>query len=324
MEKGVVLQTDPSFTFSLNTQIKEQLKWMIGIGAIKPGELLPPASQLADRLKVNRNTVNLVYTQLRDEGIVAIQKGRGTQVVDGPIIEALKKTRTAMHALLESMFTAAEEQGLDLYELVYASCAFVQLHNNAAVHKTRILFIECREHDHLFYKREVERCTHAEVRPLFLEDLVSGNVLLEEALTQSDVVVTTLNHDDEVKALLSAKAKPLFTIGATADMAPLLDIARMDAGSRVAFVCLGKQGGQWMLQRVKDAGIQHIESFPVGADNKRDLRQALDEADQVYASSAVYHEMKNIAPNKVKLFPLSLEKSSENLLKNLSHMNNNG
>lgn len=51
MKKDIVLQVDPSFTYSINTQIKEQLKWLIGIGSIQPGELLPPAGQLADKVE---------------------------------------------------------------------------------------------------------------------------------------------------------------------------------------------------------------------------------------------------------------------------------
>jgi len=317
MDKGIVLRTDPNFTFCINTQIKEQLKWLIGIGVIQPGELLPPASQLADHLKVNRNTVNLVYTQLRDEGLVSIQRGRGTEVVAGPVYDELKKKRKPMFELLERTVEEAREQGFDLYELVTASCAFVQLFNQGNVGKPRILFIECRGHDHPFYRGEVERITKAHVTSLFLEDWEQQPQKRNEALSQADAVVTTLNHAAEVKSLLAPKQIPVLTIGASADMALLLQIAKHEAGSRVAFVCLGNQGGQWMAQRVKEAGIEQIESLHVGIDQPKALEAAIKKADHVYASSAVFEEVKALAPEKVTLYPLILEKSSETLLKDL-------
>jgi hypothetical protein len=38
MKKDIVLQVDHNFTYSINTQMKEQLKWLIGIGSIQPGD----------------------------------------------------------------------------------------------------------------------------------------------------------------------------------------------------------------------------------------------------------------------------------------------
>ena len=94
-EQPLILKVNPDLSFSVNTQIKEQLKWLIGTGHIQPGDMLPSASQLADNLGLNRNTVNWVYNQLRDEGLVTMQKGRGTQVTSGAETEQLRRERTS-------------------------------------------------------------------------------------------------------------------------------------------------------------------------------------------------------------------------------------
>jgi DNA-binding transcriptional regulator YhcF (GntR family) len=318
MKKDIVLQVDPNFTYSINTQIKEQLKWLIGLGYIQPGQLLPPAGQLADKLNVNRNTVNLVYTQLRDEGIVSIMKGRGTQVMEGPVSDELRAIRRPMYELLTRMMEEAIDNGVNLKELGTASFAFLQLFNYEAVLKMKILFIECREHDYYFYKTQVEQETNAEVSTLFLEEIASNPKKLDEAADKADIVVTTLNHIDEVKELLSGKHVQILTIGATANISILMDIAKMDVGSKVVFVCLGNQGGKWMAERVKEAGIGHIESIAMGMDNNEALRKAIKQSKCVYASSAVYDEIMTLAPEKAALFPLVLEKSSEKLLKDLA------
>ncbi|WP_199615899.1 GntR family transcriptional regulator [Paenibacillus alkalitolerans] len=320
-DKELFLKADPHLTFSMNTQIKEQLKWLIGTGKIKPGEMLPPAQQLADTLNVNRNTVNLVYTQLRDEGIVGIQKGRGTDVLDNAIVIDLVNKRKPMYKLLEKMVAEAEEQHFDLEELATAGMAFVQLFGNKAIGKLKVLFIECKEHDHIFYRNEIEKYTGASVTSLFLEDIHgSGGTKLDEALSGADAVVTTLNHIDEVKDLVGTK-KNIITIGATIDFSLLLDIAKLSPGTKVGFVCLGQKGGQWMAERAKDAGIKHIDPVIAGTNDMEQLQKVLKESDKIFASTAVFEDVKALAPDKAVHYPLLLEKSSEKLLADFAFEN---
>ncbi|MGM0883233.1 MAG: GntR family transcriptional regulator [Bacillota bacterium] len=313
MEEKLLLQADAELTYSINTQLKEQLKWLIGIRRMVPGDMLPAAGDLADQLGINRNTVSLVYTQLKDEGIVSIQKGKGTQVLKGPSVEELIRKRKPMYELWERMVEEASEN-LDFRELAVAGMAFVQLFRNKTNVKPTLLFIECKEHDHIFYRKEISRLSGATVQSFFLEQLPDSMADFEKLLSQADAVVTTLNHSDEVHELTGTR-KRVLTIGATIDFPLLLEIAKLSSGSKVGFVCLGQKGGQWMAQRVKDAGIQHIECSALGTNNPQDLEQFINGADKLYASSAVYDKVKSLAPDKTVHYPLILEKSSENLLK---------
>ncbi|HZG86528.1 GntR family transcriptional regulator [Paenibacillus sp.] len=320
MDKELFLKADPLLTFSINTQLKEQIKWLIGIGKIKPGDMLPPAQQLADTLNVNRNTVNLVYTQLRDEGIVSMQKGRGTQVLNNAKIEELISKRKPMAAIMGKVVQEAEEHHFDLEQLMMAGIAYVQLFGRKGAAKAKLLFLECREHDHIFYRHEIEKHTGAQVSSAFLEDIHANKVKLDELLNGVDAVVTTLNHDDEVKQMVGAK-KSVITIGATVDFSLLLEIAKLSPGTKVGFVCLGQKGGQWMARRAMDAGIGHIEAVPAGTNDMETLQEVIRSADKLFASTAVFDELKRIAPEKVVHFPLTLEKSSEKLLIEYSHAN---
>ncbi|SDI95166.1 GntR family transcriptional regulator [Paenibacillus naphthalenovorans] len=314
MDNDILLKVDPNLTFCINTQIKEQLKWLIGIEKIKTGEMLPPANQMADLLGINRNTVNLVYNQLRDEGYVSIQKGRGTQVIDSAKIKELQKMRQPMHELVTKTIAEAEARGIPLTEFFTASLAYILLHHQTPTDQLRLLFVECKGHDHTFYRDEIKRVTGAEIKTVFLEDLLTTESVTIEALDYSNVVVTTLNHSDEVKKLFARYQKNVLTIGATIEMPLLLQIAQLKPGSQVSFVCLGKAGGQWMASRVQDANITHIQSHAIGIDDEALLTENIEKSDKVYASAAVYSELKALAPDKVELYPMVLEKSSENLL----------
>jgi DNA-binding transcriptional regulator YhcF (GntR family) len=314
----LLLKVDPDLSFSINTQIKEQLKWLIGTGHIQPGDMLPSASQLADSLGLNRNTINWVYSQLRDEGLVTMQKGRGTQVTNGVEIEQLRRERLPMERVLTKLIEEATAESIDLNAFFIASLAYILLRYKQPSEHMRILFIECKGHDHLFYRGEIERVTGGEVKTVFLEDLLSEGNEMTEAIHHSNVLVTTLNHAEEVRKLCSRYDKKVLVIGATVDTAFLLEIARLKPDTIVSFVCLGKTGGEWMANRVRDAGITQIRTDVLGLDERERLSNALEGSDKIYASSAVFPELKALVPDKAVLYPMMLEKSSENLLQEIT------
>lgn len=318
MNEGFILKVDPNTTFSVSTQVKEQLKWLIGIGHIKPGDLLPAAGNLADQLNLNRNTINSVYNQLKDEGIVSMQAGRGTQVLDNRSVEELCSRRKPMYDLILRTIEAANAENISLDEFFTASLAFILLRDHVDRERQHILFVECKEHDHPFYRQAIENLTGAEVHTVFLEDLRISEADRLKALKSSTHIVTTLNHDTEVKDLFRKLDKKIHIIGASVDISALLDIAKLKPGSNVTFVCLGKAGAQWMASRVQEAGISDIYPCISSTDDTEHLLKQLERSDTVYASAATYNEVKALSPGKVRLYPMVLERSSEHLLKNLS------
>ncbi|WP_058300667.1 GntR family transcriptional regulator [Gorillibacterium timonense] len=318
--KSLMLQIDPNLTFSVNTQIKEQLKWLIGTGKIELGDMLPAAGQLADSLGLNRNTVNWVYNQLRDEGLVTMHKGRGTIVSHGPRVEQLRKEREPMHRLLTETINSAQTEGMELQSFFMAGLAYVLLQDPSGEQGRRIVLVECKEHDYLFYQSEIQRITGCEVDVVFTEQLANGERLSDDVLTASDMIITTVNHADEVRKIMVGRDLQIHVIGATLEPQTLLNLAKLSEGTQVTFVCLGKAGGEWMASRVEDAGVRQIRSQSLGIGDQG-FEQNLDkirQSDKIYASSAAFHHMQNLVPEKVELYPMQLEASSEILLEELA------
>ncbi|MZQ85973.1 GntR family transcriptional regulator [Paenibacillus sp. 5J-6] len=313
-DKHYFLQVNPHLTFNVNTQIKEQLKWLIGIEQMEAGDMLPTASQLADELGLNRNTVNWVYNQLRDEGLVTIQKGRGTQIADGSETKHLLEERKPMQQLLNNTIREAAAMGFDLPSFFIAGLAYSLLQPPSPARKLRILLVECREHDYPFYRQEIERATEGEVETLFLDDSSLSDDVVREAAMRSDVVITTLNHAEETKALFARFDSKVIVIGAILEASKLLEIAKLQPGTHVAFVCLGRTGGEWMANRIREAGVHQLHVEIVGMNEPERLNEAFQHSHKIYASAAVFAELKELQPDKTQLFPMKLEQSSENLL----------
>ena len=91
----MLIRIDPASGATLFEQLAASVRAEIGRGALRPGDRLPAARELAASLDVNVHTVLRAYQELRDEGLVDLRRGRGAIVTDqaGPPTELLDAVR---------------------------------------------------------------------------------------------------------------------------------------------------------------------------------------------------------------------------------------
>ena len=58
-------------------QLVDQVKAAAAAGAAKAGDSLPSVRQLAEQLRLNRNTVAKAYTELESQGVIETAAGKG-------------------------------------------------------------------------------------------------------------------------------------------------------------------------------------------------------------------------------------------------------
>lgn len=64
-------------------QIVDQVRHVLGVGGLRPGERLPTVRQLAGELAVAPNTIVKAYDELQRMGLVVSRPGVGTVVAEG-------------------------------------------------------------------------------------------------------------------------------------------------------------------------------------------------------------------------------------------------
>lgn len=104
----IVLDTHSSET--LYRQIASQLRENILAGRLEDGEKLPTAKALAGSLDVNLHTVLRAYSLLRDEGLIQMRRGRGTQVT-------APQARESLSGLAQRLVDEARRQGVSAEEV---------------------------------------------------------------------------------------------------------------------------------------------------------------------------------------------------------------
>jgi GntR family transcriptional regulator len=103
-------------------QLVHQVRQALRVGALAPGDKLPTAAEVVERLGINPNTVLKAYRELEREGLVAPRPGQGTFVRQG-LGSAPAAAYAALRRELVTAIRAARAAGLDGddIEAVFAS-----------------------------------------------------------------------------------------------------------------------------------------------------------------------------------------------------------
>ncbi|MGD1899116.1 MAG: phosphonate metabolism transcriptional regulator PhnF [Phormidesmis sp.] len=98
----------------LYIQIAQQLRQSVHGGTYRVNERLPAESQLAERFGVNRHTLRQAIALLKQEGLLRVERGRGTFVTAAPIRYASGKRVRYNESLKAHGLTVRFELGRSL------------------------------------------------------------------------------------------------------------------------------------------------------------------------------------------------------------------
>jgi len=98
-------------------QIIRQVKYMVGVGRLQPGDELPSVRALARQLLVNPNTVARAYRDLEAMGLVISQQGSGTYVTDAGSPLARREKLRILRERADALLVEARQLGFGLDEV---------------------------------------------------------------------------------------------------------------------------------------------------------------------------------------------------------------
>lgn len=78
----MIFKVDLSGSKAVYQQLIDQIKFAVASGRLQPGDRLPTVREVAVQVRVNRNTVARVYSELEREGLLCTRAGQGTFVSD--------------------------------------------------------------------------------------------------------------------------------------------------------------------------------------------------------------------------------------------------
>jgi GntR family transcriptional regulator len=113
-----IFTVDPRSGVPIYLQLTEQVKRMVALGSLAPGEQLPTVKALALQLTVNPNTVARAYRDLERERVIETSPGRGSFVrSDGTVADAKQAVSEVALAALSDAVREARSLGIDRADL---------------------------------------------------------------------------------------------------------------------------------------------------------------------------------------------------------------
>ena len=232
----------------VHVQLKEQIKHLILTGTFEVGSRLPSIRALAGYLRVNRNTVARVISDLEREGFVESRRGSGVYVVEPPVDEEGLKRQE----VLERVMDLASAQGVPVEELGYALLARAGVKPQE---KVPILFVECTSPELDQFSAELEEQLPVEVERLLLEDLPAR---ISDETPPWRLAVTTFFHVHEVQDLMEPLGIETIALLAEANLKSLQRLMELPAGTPVAVVGWGQTCMENLSRSIEGAGLDHL------------------------------------------------------------------
>jgi len=217
---SALFKIDPHSPMPIHVQIREQIKWLIGKDLLKPGDSLPSTNQLANQLSINRNTIQSVYSQLKEDGLLNVQRGKGTQIASGEKVTQFKK-QNPYFSFIEHIIKDADDAGYNIENMLLSGFAYIQLFDQPRKRKQRYLFVECKVSSCVFYLNEIKRMTSAEINEI---DVSSPKDDLMTAIDHADIIVTRTDFAEIVRGFVNDDRKKVISVGDTNDVSLLLEM----------------------------------------------------------------------------------------------------
>src|SRR3712207_2930894 len=266
------LQINSKSRVPVHVQLEEQIKHQILTGNFGVGSRLPSIRALAGYLRINRNTVARVISDLEREGYVETRRGSGVYVAEPPVdTRDLKRQE-----VLERVMDLASAQGVSVEGLAYALLARAGTETRD---KTKILFVECTREELDQFAAELEELLPVEVEKVLVEDLAEKVEGGEELPWR--FAVTTFFHVHEVQEVMEPLGVETVALLAEANLDSLRRLTDLPAGTTVGVVGWGRTCMENLSRSLEGAGLDHLDFVQAYVDE--DAEEALGVVQRVPA-----------------------------------------
>jgi GntR family transcriptional regulator len=267
--------------------LKEQLKHLILTGSFGVGDRLPSIRALAGFLRVNRNTVARVISDLEREGFVESRRGSGVYVVRPPVDEEELRRQE----VLERVMDLAAAQGIAVEDLGNMLLARAGVRPQE---KVKILFVECTGEELHEFSDELEEQLPVEVERVLLEDLPAR--LEGEENLPWQMAVTTFFHVHEVQDLVGPFGIETVALLAEANIESLRRLTELPSGTPVGVVGWGRTCMENLSRSLEGAGLDHLDFRSVYIDqgSTEEILSALDGVQAVACATITAKKLREL------------------------------
>src|SRR5215203_2738147 len=268
----------------VHVQLEGQIKHLIHTGNFAVGSRLPSIRAMAGFLRINRNTVARVFSDLEREGYVESRRGSGVYVLEPPVEADEEKRRE----VLERVIDLAAARAVPVEDLAYALLAQA---GTQPPEKVSILFVECTPAELNQFSDELEEQLPVEVERVLIGDLAERLSGVEVAPWR--LAVTTFFHIHEVQELVEPLGIEAVALLAEATLESLQRLMELPSQTPVGVVGGGRTCIGNLSRSIEGAGLDHLDLIQFNVDvGQDDVMSTLEEVDAVFCSTVTARRLR--------------------------------
>jgi GntR family transcriptional regulator len=113
-----IITLDKRSGIPIRVQLAERIRLLVREGQLRSGDPMPTIRMLAGELGINENTVARVYHDLRDKGILLLERGLGTTVAQTSAPPVLQAAFRMIETRVVELIRLARQSGFRAAELL--------------------------------------------------------------------------------------------------------------------------------------------------------------------------------------------------------------
>lgn len=274
-------------------QVKNVIMDEIKKGNLKIGEKMSTERELSQKLNTSRNTISAAYNLLEQEGVLISFQGRGTFVAEEAKTWKQHRKKSKLLKLIDMSFEEALEMGVDSKEFLAIVVERIKEKENI-IKGINAVFVECNIEQANSLAKELGKGTNLNVIPLVLQDLTNRSDATQKILEESELVVATFNHVNEVMELTSDLRKEVFGVATNPSLETIVRIARYPTGTKFGLICLSKEFYFKVENALNSAGLENLLINGTTSRKQEDVETIINNSDVVIVSPGRRAEVKRL------------------------------
>lgn len=281
----------------IHAQLKAQLIYLVRSGEFQAGARFPTVRQLAGFLRINRNTVSKVFSEMEQEGFLSCEPGRGTFVAEEKESEEGVNRMDKLVAIIDESIDKARQLGFTSEE--FHSTLYARMQTSPVVFNSRripALFLECNRPEAESFGKQLEKELPLKVAPMLVQDFKRLLEQSREAVNQYAFVITTFYHIREVQTLLVGTGIRSVGLMVNTSLEALIRLTALPKGTKVGVTCIDRAGSENVRRSIERAGLKHLDLILGWGAERESVLKMLNEASVVVCSTFVEEKIRAMAP----------------------------
>lgn len=262
-------------------------------GSLKVGSKMPTERELAEKLKVSRNTISVTYNELEQEGIIKSYQGKGTFVAEEAKPWKAQSIEEKIIKFVDLGLEEALEVGMTEEEFLELVTSRVK-EKMEIMSKISAVYVECNTEQSKMFSKQLSSSTNMNVIPLTLNDLKLMDKSTKEKIEKSQVIIATFNHVNEVIENIQGFNKEVLGVAINPDLETIVKIARYPENTKFVFICISEEFMFKIRAALEKAGLGNIDIKYTNTIDKQELEEAIEDKDVIIVSPGRLKEIKEI------------------------------